>query len=197
MAGAARIPNIKPKQSFRENGARVVEARLAEFLSWRSAIGDPSQVVDLHNMRIAAKRLRYALELFVLCFPDLKETLNVLTDIQESLGTIHDLDVLADMLRQRLQALDLRVHEDAVEVMAAADTRAERSNRLRAVLNASARDQQRLGLIGLLSEKVSERQTCYEEFRLRWEGPGLDLLAETIRSATSSTARDNDSQPAI
>jgi hypothetical protein len=187
MAGARRIKNIRPKQSFRENGARVIEARLSEFLSWRAALTDPSEVTDLHNMRIAAKRLRYAFELFVLCFPDVRESLDQLAEMQESLGTIHDLDVLAEMLRERLHTLDVAVNEEAVKAVADAESRTQRSNRLRAVLNASARDRRRLGLTGLLAEKVGERQACYEEFRLRWGGPGLDLLAETVLGAIGTS----------
>jgi hypothetical protein len=183
VARGRRIRGIKPKQSFRRNGRRVVEARLTELLGWQSAIDDPSMVVELHNMRIAAKRLRYALELFEPCFPDIKPALADLTDIQERLGAIHDLDVLSRLLRERLATLDAQVQEEATQVVAAAETRSERSNRLRAVLNASARDKQRLGLIGLLGEKVAERQAQYEEARLRWSKPELDLLAETIRSA--------------
>jgi hypothetical protein len=56
---------------------------------------------------------------------------------------------------------------------------------MRGVLYASARNPQRLGLMGLLAEKVGERQTRHEEFVLRWDGPGLDLLAETIEHALS------------
>jgi hypothetical protein len=185
MAPATRIRGIKPAASFQQNGERIIEVRLKELLSWRDAVADPSRSTDLHNMRIAAKRLRYALEIFELCFPEVKPALKDLSEIQESLGAIHDLDVLAEMLRQRLRALDLRVQEGAVAAARQADSAGDH---VAAVLDGAARDPQRLGLIGLLAEKIGERQTQYEAFILRWHGPGLDRLAETIRDALTEPA---------
>ena len=116
MAPARRVRGIKPKASLSENGVRIIRTRLEELLSWRPYIKDPERITELHNMRISAKRLRYAVEVFVLCFPKLKPVLDDLTDIQESLGSIHDLDVLSDLLRQRLRMLDAQVQEEALNV---------------------------------------------------------------------------------
>lgn len=185
MAPARRVRGIKPKASLSENGVRIIRTRLEELLSWRPYVKDPERITELHNMRISAKRLRYAVEVFVLCFPKLKPVLDDLTDIQESLGSIHDLDVLSDLLRQRLRMLDAQVQEEALNVSSHAESRRQRADQLRGVLYASARNPQRLGLLGLLVEKVGERQTRHEEFILRWDGPGLDLLAETIEHALS------------
>src|SRR4051812_41691378 len=102
MARAKRVKGIKPRATLLENARLVVALRLEELLSWRESLERPELVTDLHDMRIAAKRLRYALEMFDVCFPEIKPVLKELSEIQEALGTIHDLDVLADILRARL-----------------------------------------------------------------------------------------------
>jgi len=116
MARAGRVAGIHPKRSLRENAILVVETRLAELLAWRGALEDPSRLVELHDMRIAAKRLRYALEIFEVCFPEARPVLQDLGDIQEDLGAIHDLDVLADILRRRLALHDVQLEQRATEI---------------------------------------------------------------------------------
>ena len=185
MARAGRVRGIRPKGALRENAIRVVATRLDELLSWRGALTDPTRVRELHDMRIAAKRLRYAFEMFEVCFPGTRPLLRELTDMQEDLGTIHDLDVLADSLRQRFAALDVPLEARAIEIAATSATPAQRSNRLRAVLYGQARDRRRLGLLGLLGERIEERRRRYDTFVERWGDSRLDDFARRVHHAIS------------
>src|ERR1035437_10505579 len=106
MAKARRIRGMRAKESLRDNAQLVIGVRLDEFLSWAPALEDELRVKDLHNMRICAKRLRYALEVFQVGFPAAKPFVKQLSDMQDALGDIHDLDVLTDLLRDRLHAQD-------------------------------------------------------------------------------------------
>ena len=64
--------------------------RAQEVLDFGAGAQDPSQVEALHDLRIAAKRLRYLLELTRLgpCAP-----VKPLKRLQDLLGEIHDCDV--------------------------------------------------------------------------------------------------------
>jgi hypothetical protein len=190
MARARRVSGIHPKESLRENARRVVAVRLDELLSWRQALDDPALVQQLHDMRIAAKRLRYALEMFDVCFSGVKALLKQLTDMQEDLGTIHDLDVLIVILRDRLQAVDATAEEQIVEVMGAEATVAEKSRQLRRLLSAQARDSRRLGLVGLIGDKRAERRRCYVHFQQRWSGGSLEKFAMQVRQVTGLAPLD-------
>lgn len=99
MARGGRVKGIRVRSPLLENAERIIAFRLAELLSWRYATDDAGAVQDLHNLRIAAKRLRYALEIFQICFPDAKSCINRLTDLQEAVGDIHDYDVLVEIIR--------------------------------------------------------------------------------------------------
>ena len=68
--------------------------RLGELCSFMPRAADPEQVVALHDMRIAAKRLRYILELTAPCFGPYAEKAGKLAkDVQDLIGEIHDCDV--------------------------------------------------------------------------------------------------------
>lgn len=75
-------------------GYKNIQSRLDEFLFYEVFIFDPARVEELHQMRIAAKRLRYSLEIF----SDLYDSktnfaMDIARQTQQYLGDIHDADV--------------------------------------------------------------------------------------------------------
>ena len=195
MAKARRVRGIKPRKGLRENAQRVISVRLEEVLSWQEALADPAQVLELHNMRIAAKRLRYALEIFDVCFPDSKDVLREVTGIQEDLGEIHDLDVLIDILKSRLHAREAEVERRAIDLMASNTSAADKGHQLRQLLYAQARDRRRIGLLGLIGDKSAERNRRFERFRRRWGDGRLDELRRQIRQATNGDEPERVLEP--
>jgi len=196
MAKARRVPGIQAKESLRDNARRVIDVRLDELLSWRAALEDPDLVTQLHNMRIAAKRLRYALEIFEICFLEAKGSVKRLSLMQDHLGSIHDLDVLIEILRAHLRDLDLKLEAQGVETIRAVGSSRERSNKLRQLLYAQAREPRRLGLIGLIADKTLERERYYMELVEKWGPKTLDALAEELRQATGLVQAPFEAQSA-
>lgn len=77
-----------------ERSAAAIQARLDEFLSFEPYISRPECVTELHAMRIAAKKLRYTMEVFAPLYPgELQGYLQAVRAAQELLGYIHDCDV--------------------------------------------------------------------------------------------------------
>lgn len=75
-------------------GYEHVQNRLDEFLFFEVFIFDPTRIEELHQMRIAAKRLRYALEVFSNLYGGKSDfALDVARQTQQYLGEIHDADV--------------------------------------------------------------------------------------------------------
>ncbi len=65
----------------------------------------------LHQFRIAAKKLRYSLEFFEMCFNQpLSQQLKTLREIQELLGDLHDCDVMVDLLKKYRK--DYKEHQE-------------------------------------------------------------------------------------
>ncbi len=98
------VHGVEPGGTIADNAALIVAARVQELLEWERWARDPARVNELHRMRIAAKRLRYTLELFepVIGKP-LNETIEAMKEVQELLGAIHDLDVLTPRMVAELR----------------------------------------------------------------------------------------------
>ncbi len=107
MAKAKLIKGLDAQAPAGINARIAVKARLEEMYGWSDCVDYSYSVHDLHNLRIAAKRLRYTLEIFaeVLpqeCAPLLKE----IEQIQDELGALHDSDVMIALLRLCLAGQD-------------------------------------------------------------------------------------------
>jgi CHAD domain-containing protein len=104
MAKALPIYAVNPTGLLAENVPLMLHTRLAEMYQFAPYIADPLRVDELHNMRIAAKRLRYTLEIFAACFPDAeyRKIYDPVKSIQEKIGDIHDIDVRIPLLTEFL-----------------------------------------------------------------------------------------------
>lgn len=89
--------------SFRQAGRAVIESRLKELREFSNSLHHPFDVEPLHEMRIAAKRLRYALELFAPCWGGrLTSCSREVAELQTSLGELRDCDLWIEDLGARL-----------------------------------------------------------------------------------------------
>jgi hypothetical protein len=107
MAKAKSITGLKPYRSTGENARLIARTRLDELYLRAEHIDDPYNIFELHDLRIAAKRLRYTLEIFADALPEACETLRKeVEQIQEELGAMHDSDVMIALLRLCLGGQD-------------------------------------------------------------------------------------------
>jgi hypothetical protein len=90
-----RVKKLDPNTSLVENAARIVRVRLDELRSFVPAALESGASREQHDMRIAAKRLRYILEMTGFCFGRPAQTaLRRTKDLQDMLGEVHDCDVM-------------------------------------------------------------------------------------------------------
>jgi CHAD domain-containing protein len=115
---ARRVKKLDPAASLVENAARIVRVRLAELCSFAPAALEPDRVDEQHDMRIAAKRLRYVLEITEFCFGKEAETARRRArDLQDILGELHDCDVM--LPRVEAHIAELRSEDAGLEELAA------------------------------------------------------------------------------
>jgi len=107
MAKARTVTGLDLQASTSENARLIAQTRLDELYGWERYVDNPYHIRELHNMRIAAKRLRYTLEIFAEELPEsVAPLLKEVEQIQEELGSLHDSDVVIALLRLCLGAQD-------------------------------------------------------------------------------------------
>jgi len=103
---ARKVKGLDPDGPFAQNARRIVEVRLEELTSLGSQALRPDAVEELHDTRIAAKRLRYVLELAgpALGRPAVNGAI-VARGLQDLLGEIHDCDEMLPRVREHADEL--------------------------------------------------------------------------------------------
>jgi CHAD domain-containing protein len=120
---AQAIEGLDPGGPLSPNVARIVSVRLDELRGFADAALSPDASEAQHNLRIAAKRLRYVLEIFEPCLGgEAKAARGAAKRLQSVLGDLHDCDLMltkvehidsvAAALRQRRE----RLFHDFVEL---------------------------------------------------------------------------------
>ena len=142
---------------------RTIAVRLAELGLFVPRVLDPAEVAALHDMRIAAKRLRYVLELTDGLFGPYAETAaKRCKALQDLLGELHDCDVTLP----RLVALEAELRAEDV---AAVVRRAGAADDLDPALTAKAPHAAAWrGLEALVVHVTARRALLFDRFTELW-----------------------------
>ena len=95
MARARSIDGLTESQPYATAAARVVAVRSRELRDHARGVLDLDDIEPLHDMRVATRRLRAALEVFEPCFPRKRfaAALRDVKEIADALGERRDRDV--------------------------------------------------------------------------------------------------------
>lgn len=99
LDGTESEPALMQTPEARAEIKRHVLRQLDELLQYETCLTEPEDREHHHAMRIAAKRLRYTLEISRPMFPGrLDEAVETIKKVQAMLGDVHDCDVWLDHL---------------------------------------------------------------------------------------------------
>lgn len=95
MAKAKKIPGLAPDTRFGDAAAAAVEVRAAEVFAHSDGVLETGDIERVHDMRVATRRLRAALEVFAKCFPkkEHRQALREVKRLADALGERRDPDV--------------------------------------------------------------------------------------------------------
>ncbi len=109
----ASVATIKSGPTYKIFAGSTLIKRLKELESLSPGLYEPQKVKPLHEMRIAAKRLRYAMELFAACWGDqLGVFSRQVAQMQSSLGELHDCDLWIEHFGKRLSRLKKKANSE-------------------------------------------------------------------------------------
>jgi CHAD domain-containing protein len=96
----AREVELDCEDSFARAAARVIEVRAEEVFALAGGVLDLEDPEPVHDMRVATRRLRAALEIFEPCFPRKRrrKALKRVKALADALGARRDADVEIELL---------------------------------------------------------------------------------------------------
>jgi CHAD domain-containing protein len=108
VAKPRSIPGLSEDDPYAAAAARVVRVRTAELADNAAGVLDVDQIEGVHDMRVATRRLRAALEVFEPCFPRkrFRAALGEVKALADALGERRDRDVTVASLREFAAAVD-------------------------------------------------------------------------------------------
>lgn len=122
---ASKIKQLDRDASLAEALARILPVRIGELVALTDSGLASSDRRALHDARIAAKRLRYLLELFVAVDQQrYRAAVAQLKALQDRLGELHDCDVLLELLAAPRAVLLTDDVKSFLEAQATADAAA-------------------------------------------------------------------------
>jgi CHAD domain-containing protein len=95
----------RPSRALLKRARKYVLAAAEELTSHQDSLAEPQQIARHHEMRIAAKRLRYTMEVFRPAYDgELDGQIDSVKDVQTLLGEVHDCDLWIERLANFLRA---------------------------------------------------------------------------------------------
>ena len=175
MAKPRPVTGIDPSRRVRPNARKILAARIDEVFQYDGLVANPANITDLHNMRIAFKRLRYLLEIFGGAFgADLDSFVDQVKSMQDLLGDIHDCDVQVPMLEAHLAWLERQEATSVERMLTSTRRRRAREDqgvaleRFRSRLEAARRTDERPGIHTLIAMRRAQRIALYSRFTDEW-----------------------------
>jgi hypothetical protein len=168
---AGRVTGLRPGSRLGGAARRIAAQRIADLLQFDEAVRDPANIRELHDLRIAAKRLRYTLEVLGNALgPVAASVEDEARALQDILGEVHDCDVLAPRLQKELARL-VALDGDAVAALTEGDP-----DMTPKVLRDAPGRAVRHGVQALSVGVAARRGVLYARFLERWDA----LLAGTL-----------------
>lgn len=183
---ARKVSKLDARAPLADMAERIVRVRLEELYSFVPQALDPAEQQTQHDMRIAAKRLRYVLEVTAPCFGSYAGTAaKRARQLQDALGEVHDCDVLLPEVQ--LHIARLRAHDAA-----ALRARAGATGDLDPALAASAPNRAAYrGLEVLCVHLEARRKLLFERFVERW----ASLQRAGLRRRLEGALEERPEQP--
>jgi len=109
-------PGSTRSVSVQQKASQHISRKLQSFLDMEEYVHTENAIQQHHQMRIAAKRLRYTMEIFSNLYEDnLKEFISLLKQIQDYLGEMHDCDVWIQYIPQFIEKIQ-NEHDNSLDI---------------------------------------------------------------------------------
>ena len=107
MTTATEIKGVASDKTLEVCARQIVVAYFREMMSYKTGASDGTDIEFVHDMRVASRRLRAAMDNFAECFEkeSFKKYYKQIKTITRTMGAVRDLDVLIVRFQKELSAL--------------------------------------------------------------------------------------------
>ena len=107
MAKVWKIKGIATDKKLETCARQIIATRFREMMSYKEGARDGTDIECVHDMRVASRRLRAAMDNFMDCFPrkPFKKRYKHVKAITRTMGGVRDLDVLIAHFQKELSTL--------------------------------------------------------------------------------------------
>ena len=114
MSTAIKIKGIAPDKTLEVCARQIIVSYFREMMSHKVGAIDGTDIKYVHDMRVASRRLRAAMDNFADCFQKepFKKHYKQIRTITRTMGAVRDLDVLIARFQRELQTLPVAEQDD-------------------------------------------------------------------------------------
>ncbi|HEY5053284.1 MAG TPA: CHAD domain-containing protein [Solirubrobacterales bacterium] len=157
MARPREVPGFDCAEPFADAAARIVGVRAGEVFEHSAGVLDTAGIHRVHDMRVATRRLRAAMEMFEPCFPPkmFRKARKEVKALADALGWRRDRDVEIEFLERFLvEGADRDDLERVKQLLAQRQVEQQRANEDLAPFVTADRLEKLRRRLGKLAEKA-------------------------------------------
>lgn len=105
------IEKLKNSKQFNKSANLILKNRIDSLISFTDKYFKNQTVENLHDVRIALRRVRYSMELFIVCY-DKKVFLkfyNKIQSLQDISGAVRDVDIFTENLNSLIEENHIKI----------------------------------------------------------------------------------------
>ena len=111
------IEKLKDSKQFRKSANIILKTRIESLLDFSDKYFKNQTVENLHTVRIALRRIRYSMELFIVCY-DRKVFLklyNKVQSLQDNSGVVRDVDISVENINSLVAENQINIDSEFLD----------------------------------------------------------------------------------
>lgn len=110
------IEKLKSTKQYKKNASLIMKNRIENLLNYTQSYFKNPDVENLHDVRIALRRVRYSMELFIVCY-DKKifiKFYNKVQLLQDLSGNVRDVDISIENLNALMNENEIKIDPEII-----------------------------------------------------------------------------------
>lgn len=110
------IEKLKSTKQYKKNASLIMKNRIENLLNYTQSYFKNPDVENLHDVRIALRRVRYSMELFIVCY-DKKifiKFYNKVQLLQDLSGNVRDVDIAIENLNALMNENEIKIDPEII-----------------------------------------------------------------------------------